>query len=518
MSARPPADVLRAIARLFQAYRCDPTLELEGSVCTVSDQGAFRTGMRREDFERLRNAMLNSSNKHWKSKKFSHFIDVFYENEVRGRFQQKVKPAFIKKNAGRSRGRVMRRSRERVPPFSEEGNASAKERSVLSSDLLPHSAAPDLRVQGLELRDIEGAERQDQVYGVRRESGVGGRAGAEGSRCLPKGEQRRVGSTELVHEDAGPPGQVRRGGERAADASDADFFAEFDWSHFAECEPPVNDEGKRKKKKKKKSRRLVRRAEPELLADVLRLTDDPNAACKFYYHGSKCRVSVNLVFVRSVLEPKALKRDAKRAYDYILKACPTDEDVLRIKSLIDRAEFSGRVIDTFVTQYVEAHNVCYFVDGSGRIVNGRTLGQRASRINVFESYRNHMSRFSKPFFDCFGRGDNVAHTLRSGEKVVLSLCKFPFYIWADRFAVFDYLRLVLPNLVAMRTRMKSQTKKTKKEKKKKGKKRKSSSLASKSGAMHGKALTAPPIAVHHRDKRIFREPIVISTRRNKKIK
>lgn len=159
-------------------------------------------------------------------------------------------------------------------------------------------------------------------------------------------------------------------------------------------------------------------------------------------------------YKKNILHTSELSARGKSVYDYILKECPTDDHILRMKDLIhngvvkDSKKISGRTIDILVTQLPRHTNACYYLDITDSnnifIVESdiNTLSDTNRKIILFDigsSYKKKMQQYSKAYFDCFRRGDIVLHTLRNGTKLELSLCQYNFFLWASQFKVFDFL-------------------------------------------------------------------------------
>jgi hypothetical protein len=161
------------------------------------------------------------------------------------------------------------------------------------------------------------------------------------------------------------------------------------------------------------------------------------------------------------------------AYKYIIQILDTDAKVLRIQQLIQypfgtenkNRKVSGRTIDTLVTRFHKYHNVTYYIDQTTRQIVD-TFRLKNDNILLFDiggSYRQMMQQHSKTYFDCFARGESVVHRLKdSGKKIIMALCQFTFFIWADRFCVLDFLKQMYSDVIEIRK---------KKKKKKNGKRR-----------------------------------------------
>jgi hypothetical protein len=170
---------------------------------------------------------------------------------------------------------------------------------------------------------------------------------------------------------------------------------------------------------------------------------------------TKSDAVVKIQHHRFAVLPSELSAIEKDVYFVILKCLPTDEAVLRISNMIQFGHLSqiasGRTIDTLMTKYAEIRSVHYLLDVG--VVPHRIATAESTNTVLFDigdSYRTNMKTYSKTFFDCFGRGQLVKHRLGSGAEVVISLCKFLFYIWADKYLVFDYLQKHADEIVKIR--------------------------------------------------------------------
>lgn len=171
--------------------------------------------------------------------------------------------------------------------------------------------------------------------------------------------------------------------------------------------------------------------------------------------------TVVVVYNKKVTLASNLCARAREVYNHILSQCPTDASILAIKRMIDEGpsqsgrKISGRTIDALVTRCDKFFNVHYYLDvtdpANAKIVDVCSCpGRKIELFDVCASYRTNMAQFSKTYFDCFGRGDEVTHQLTSGEQVGICLCQFMFFIWADRFRVFDFLELHYEQVINVR--------------------------------------------------------------------
>lgn len=197
------------------------------------------------------------------------------------------------------------------------------------------------------------------------------------------------------------------------------------------------------------------------------LNTDTDIAVGWLIRNDVVNIKTGVVYFKSVVSVGGLSVRARAVYDHVISMCPCDDDVLKIKQLIDGGPFpnlkiSGRTIDTLVTRFPKCRRVCYYLDVTDksdvRIVDyANRDGRTVILFDIGSSYRKRMHQFSKSYFDCFGRGNIVRHTMQSGEEIDMSLCQFTFFIWADRFRVFDFLRSQLDEVVIVRQRSQKST-------------------------------------------------------------
>lgn len=159
---------------------------------------------------------------------------------------------------------------------------------------------------------------------------------------------------------------------------------------------------------------------------------------------------------RPVKDVSQLTPKEQEVYQGLMRQVGHDED--RLLSLADLVQhgpktahhISGRVIDTLVTKYPRMNEVSYYLDfsesvgGCGRYVPREQVSQLKNRrhlhyFSICSSYRNQMRLNGKAFFDPFGRGTEVYHRLSDGSWMLMSLCKFSFFLWAQQHAVFEFL-------------------------------------------------------------------------------
>jgi hypothetical protein len=228
---------------------------------------------------------------------------------------------------------------------------------------------------------------------------------------------------------------------------------------------------------------IERNAEQESIVisihDTLQKRQLPDFIIHYWYTiltNLACKITVN--FAKKVLQPKDLKIRAGEIYKEILQMCSTDGELLRIKNLIDNGpelakKVSGRTIDTLVTRFPRYNNVCYHLDVTNpkkpSIIQEKdiTPDKVITLFDIGSSYRHKMHQYSKTYFDCFGRGDEVEHTLTCGTKIRISICQFTFFIWADRFKVFEFLDQEYLKIVVVRQHSQKNTYKPKRKRKRK---------------------------------------------------
>ena len=170
---------------------------------------------------------------------------------------------------------------------------------------------------------------------------------------------------------------------------------------------------------------------------------------------------ITAVTRKKVITVADMTEDDRVVYKHILSKCDTDTSILRIKHLIDEGptshgkRVSGRTIDTLVTRFQKFRNVQYYIDV--RDPNHRHICDEVPSdmngiilFDISHSYDQKMIRCTKAYFDCFGRGCEIEHVLHSGEIIIMSLCKFNFFIWADEFCVFDYMEKEMDTIVQVK--------------------------------------------------------------------
>lgn len=210
---------------------------------------------------------------------------------------------------------------------------------------------------------------------------------------------------------------------------------------------------------------------------------------------------LSTTYHKRTLQKHDLKIRAVEIYKEILQMCGTEKELLRIKSLIDDGpevmkKISGRTIDTLVTRFPRYHNVCYYLDVTdpkNTFIVDSERGGPGKRVVLFDiggSYRQKMHQYSKMYFDCFGRGDEVDHRLESGQVLKLSLCQYTFFVWADRFKVFDFLEQEYSKIVLVRQQSQKNSYKPIR------KRRRKTTLKPATNELK-KVLLCPPVKHHH---------------------
>ena len=212
----------------------------------------------------------------------------------------------------------------------------------------------------------------------------------------------------------------------------------------------------------------VKNITDDILSTISNVTRDTyihNLTVLAWYTRSKLLYSsISITYHKRLLQVDELSLKATQTYRHIINNCPTDESLLAIKRLIDDGpnkalkKISGRTIDTLVTRFPRYHNVCYYLDVTDKdnavIVPYSMIRKHKNKefilFDIGSSYRKKMHQFSKAYFDCFGRGDEVSHISESGVVINISLCQYTFFIWASRFKVFEFLQKELDRVIVVR--------------------------------------------------------------------
>ena len=171
----------------------------------------------------------------------------------------------------------------------------------------------------------------------------------------------------------------------------------------------------------------------------------------------------DIEYHKGYLLPCDLNYKQRRIYDAIIASCPTEESLRYVKAKIDQTHLkggrkvSGRIIDTLVTRFSMFGDCFYYLDYTDprdlqMVLDIETVIDK-SKVKLFDvsnSYGQHMTRYSKTYFDCFSRGVQVKHKLGNGKSIMISLCQFNFYIWALRYKVLDFLSVHYEKVIGVR--------------------------------------------------------------------
>ena len=167
-------------------------------------------------------------------------------------------------------------------------------------------------------------------------------------------------------------------------------------------------------------------------------------------------VKLRLVNKKKQLAIDELSVRGKEVYKEILYQC-TDDRVLHIMEISQQHQlkWSGRTIDTLVTRFHLSNNCSYYLDITDgypcHLVDTHNIPDRMVILfDVGDAYMHKMNQYSKNYFDCFARGDEVLHPLKNGQVIPISLCQFMFFYWADAFKVLEFLSLQHDTVVSMR--------------------------------------------------------------------
>ena len=148
---------------------------------------------------------------------------------------------------------------------------------------------------------------------------------------------------------------------------------------------------------------------------------------------------------KKVLQVYELDNKALQIYKQILHLCPSDKAILQIHNLIHNLaktkKISGRMVDILMTVYPKIYNSSYYLDISNpsKVEIVSYINENVILFDIGSAYKRKMNQYSKSYFDCFGRGAGVLHKLNSGKNISIHICQFIFFIWADRFKIFEYL-------------------------------------------------------------------------------
>ena len=153
------------------------------------------------------------------------------------------------------------------------------------------------------------------------------------------------------------------------------------------------------------------------------------------------RLRVTGVFAKRILSPDQLDTEGRRAYDYVLRQCDTDAKLRDMLTFVQRGssrKVSGRTVEAVVTRYPRHHPLRYWWhEASRRVV--ASPGPGVVLFDLATEYATQLRLWSKTYFDCFGRGDPVRHTMRDGEVLQLPLCQLIFFLWARRTGLLGFI-------------------------------------------------------------------------------
>lgn len=172
--------------------------------------------------------------------------------------------------------------------------------------------------------------------------------------------------------------------------------------------------------------------------------------------GASMRTSIT--HTKKSLYPSQLSKVEARVYDSIILELKTPDDIIAIRDMVQhviygKKHISGRLVNFFVAKYSKRKRCVYYIcndptGGRYMSLHAVTTGDtRAYRLDVYESYRQYIRKYTKRFFDCFGRGYSVIHSLPDGSCVDISLSQFPFFIWCRKMLVIDYIRHIHTTLI-----------------------------------------------------------------------
>lgn len=148
-----------------------------------------------------------------------------------------------------------------------------------------------------------------------------------------------------------------------------------------------------------------------------------------------------------------------RTYNKLLKSPSLQDDIVWMLSH-NTNKISGRVMDALMTKYPNKVDAHYYIDVTDSphtefIAKEDYQPNNHRHIILFSltsSYKSQMRRYSKAFFDPFGRGVNVMHPLGNGQYLDFSMCKLIFYQWARKNHVFDFLNHYYDDVVSVQRR------------------------------------------------------------------
>jgi hypothetical protein len=154
--------------------------------------------------------------------------------------------------------------------------------------------------------------------------------------------------------------------------------------------------------------------------------------------------SVRILKYRGLMRPNQLPLRDQYIYKYITQWLPKDRDLRTVYNMFTggSGSTSGRTIDTLVTRFTKLNESSYYLDLTDndiKIVSGYETGRNIIIFDINASYKSKLQQFSKTYFDCFKRGNTVAHQMKDGSVLPISLCQFTFYVWAKNFKILDFL-------------------------------------------------------------------------------
>ena len=139
---------------------------------------------------------------------------------------------------------------------------------------------------------------------------------------------------------------------------------------------------------------------------------------------------------RVQLSPLEISEKEKQIYEDLLKDPTIDQQIGRLQS--ETRLVSGRILDSLVTKYPNVADTNYYlVDGKFSALKPATGD--FEQVDLCESYKSHIKKYTKACFDPFGRGHDILHVTKSGQVIPFSLRRFMFHRWAERYGVYDFL-------------------------------------------------------------------------------
>ena len=140
---------------------------------------------------------------------------------------------------------------------------------------------------------------------------------------------------------------------------------------------------------------------------------------------------------RALVTPENLVGKEKKFYEALLKEHDIDAQIMRLN---ESKNVSGRILDSLVTKFPKVSDVTYYVS-NGTFYQTKPDNVNCIEVNLADSYTSHIKDYSKSCFDPFGRGHDILHTTKSGQKIPFSLCRFMFHRWAEKYCVYQFLNL-----------------------------------------------------------------------------